>query len=142
MRNDTQQKKFNKLISVLDEETDLHDLMNKTYVKYLQNKLVADFEEVVGVNTFYNKLNLTDEEVYLEYTTHFYNFNLYIEYFQHKQNYEACSVIKRILDVSRDLHLKLIISNIKEAREGWEAVLDIAEDEIKQIIKNEYGSQF
>jgi hypothetical protein len=142
MRNQKQQKNFDKLVNLLDGEDDLEELMSKTYIKYLQTKLIEDFEAVIGTRTHLKQINTTDEQKYTEYLQQYYHFNLYIHYFEHLEKYDICSTIKNILELMRYQYIKMITNDVPQSKEGWDLVFDTAEDELNEIIKNEYGTNF
>ena len=142
MRTEKQQKKFINLINLFNGEEDLEGLMSKTYIKYLQNKLVEQFEDVIGVNLFKNQINSTDNELYEGYLRQYYNFKLYILYFEYLEKYDVCSTITQILELARYQHIKLLTDDISELVESWEAIIDIAEDELNILIEETYGTNF
>lgn len=142
MRNEKQQKKFINLINLLDDEEDLDGLMSKTYMRYLQNKLIEQFEDAIEVNLFKNQINTTENELYEGYLRQYYHFNLYILYFEYKEKYDICNTIIQILQMARYQHIKLLTDGVPDLIDSWEAIINIAEEELKILITETYGENF
>jgi hypothetical protein len=140
MRNSNQQKKFQQLLDILDNEPELHKILSQQYIRYKQMILLNEFENLIDAELLYSKLGGDDVELHHDYLSNYYTHRLYILYFEYIEIYEMCRIIDEILQIARQQHIKLLCGNIDDCRDGWDAVIDLAEIEINTLIQDIYGA--
>lgn len=147
MRTPEQQKRFNDFLNVIDGEEDLDGQITKNYISHKQYLLLSQFEEVAdikkneGIGDYFTSTDY--DGIFREYYSNFYHNIMMLMYYEHIENYGLCNVINETIHLSRRvLFDTLKTMTNKEELEDTLVVVEMSEDELKQIIKNNYGENY
>lgn len=147
MRTPKQTQRFNDFIEIINHEVNLEKDITKSYIQQKQYLFLTQFEEVAdikkgeGVSSYFQSDDY--DGIFREYYSNFYTSYMLLLYYEYFEDYGMCNIMKEIIEMNH----KIMVDTIKTIVGSDEitdtlTIIDISQDEIKNLIQQNYGTNY
>ena len=147
MRTNKQKQRFNDFIEIIECQPDLEKEITKAYIQQKQYLLLTQFEEVAdikkgeGISSFFQSDDYNG--IFNEYYSNYYTSFMLLMYYEYFEDYAMCNIMKEIIQMNH----KIMVDTIKTIVGSDEitdtlTIIDISQDEIKNLIQQNYGTNY
>ena len=147
MRTNKQKQRFNDFIEIIECQPDLEKEITKAYIQQKQYLLLTQFEEVAdikkgeGISSFFQSDDYNG--IFNEYYSNYYTSFMLLMYYEYFEDNAMCNIMKEIIQMNH----KIMVDTIKTIVGSDEitdtlTIIDISQDEIKNLIQQNYGTNY